>query len=133
MANTSAIAANKYVSLTTYRKSGEPKPLPVWIVELADGRVGFTTAGTSWKAKRIRNDPKVTLRPCDQRGNVADGAIEVAGQAIVVQGSEFVEVQSLIKKKYGLWVPVIHALNSIRGIFSNEKTASDSAVVITLD
>jgi uncharacterized protein len=133
MSNTSAIATNKYVSLTTYTKSGQPKPLPVWIVELADGRVGFTTSGVSWKAKRIRNDPKVTLRPCDQRGKVADDAVEVAGQASVVQGAEFVEVQSLVKKKYGAWVTVINLMNSIRGVFKKEATGSDCAVVIALD
>jgi uncharacterized protein len=133
MTNTTAIATNKYVSLTTFTKAGEPKPLPVWIVELADGRVGFTTSGDSWKVKRIRNDPRVTLRPCDQRGRVAEGALEVTGQASAVQGAEFAEVQALVKKKYGMWVTVIKTMNAIRGVFTKGETQSETAVVITLD
>ena len=31
------ISDEKYVSFTTYRKNGEPKPLPIWIVDLGDG------------------------------------------------------------------------------------------------
>jgi PPOX class probable F420-dependent enzyme len=54
------------VSLTTFTVDGAPKPLAVWIGELADGRVGFTISIDSWKVKRIVNTPKVTLRPSDQ-------------------------------------------------------------------
>jgi PPOX class probable F420-dependent enzyme len=133
MANTTDIASNQYVSITTFTKSGAPKPLPVWIVALDDGRVGFTTSGDSWKAKRIRNDPKVTLRPCDQRGRVAEGAIEVTGRAEVVHGDLFDEVKALVRKKYGVLFAVITAMNAIRGLFKRADTGSDSAVVITLD
>ncbi len=129
----SAIAAEKYVSLTTFTKNGGAKPLPVWIAALADGRIGFTTSPESWKAKRVRNTPKVTLQPCDQRGNVADGAIEVTGTAEVVDGAPFDEVQRLIKAKYGVWVTVIRVMNAMRGVFKREETQSSAAIIITLD
>lgn len=133
MSNTTGIAANQYVSVTTFTKDGTPKPLPVWIVELPDGRVGHTTSIDSWKVKRINNNPNVTLRPCDQRGRVADDAVEVTGTAEVTQGAEFGEVEALIKAKYGIWVKVITAMNAVRGIFSKGKTQSDTAVVIRVD
>lgn len=133
MSNTTGIASNKYVSLTTFTKDGTPKPLAVWIVELSDGRVGFTTSIDSWKVKRIMNTPKVTLRPSDQRGRVADGAVEVSGVAAVSQGDEFTEVQTLVRAKYGLWVTLILTMNAVRGVFSKGKTQSDTAFVITLD
>lgn len=133
MSNTTAIAANQYVSLTTYTKDGTPKPLPVWIVELPDGRVGFTTSIDSWKVKRIQNNPQITLRPCDQRGKVDDGAVEVAGSAEISQGSEFGEVQALVKAKYGKWVTVIKVMNTVRGWFKKGDTQSDTAVLIRLD
>lgn len=63
------ISSEKYVSLTTYRKDGTPKRVPVWIADLGDGTVGFTTASSSYKVKRIGNNPKVTLQPSDTRGN----------------------------------------------------------------
>lgn len=133
MSNTTGIASNQYVSVTTFTKDGRPKPLPVWLVELPDGRVGHTTSIDSWKVKRIKNTPKVTLRPCDQRGRVADDAVEVSGTAEVTQGGEFGEIEALIKAKYGVWVKVIKAMNAVRGVFSKGKTQSDTAVLIRLD
>ena len=127
------ISEEKYVSLTTFTKSGAPKPLPVWIAGLPDGRIGFTTSPESWKAKRVRNTPNVTLQPCDQRGKVADGAIEVTGTAEVVDGAQFTDVQRLIKAKYGMWVTVISAMNAVRGVFKREETQSSAAIIITLD
>jgi uncharacterized protein len=133
MTNTTAISTNKYVSLTTYTSDGTPKPLPVWIVELPDGRVGFTTSIDSWKVKRIQNTPKVTLRPCDQRGNVDDDAVEVTGTAEVTQGPEFEQVRTLVADKYGIWVTVIKAMNAVRGLFKKGETQSNAAVLIRLD
>ncbi len=127
-----AIAVEKYVSLTTFTKDGTPKPTPVWIVALPDGRVGFTTSSDSWKAKRVRNTPKVTLRPCDQRGRVDDSAAEVAGVAEVVDGVDFTEVQTLVRAKYGFMVTVIKAINTVRGLFTKDETQSNCAVVINV-
>ena len=31
------IGSEKYVSFTTFTRSGTPKPLPVWIADLEDG------------------------------------------------------------------------------------------------
>ncbi len=128
-----AIAAEKFVSLTTFTRDGTPKPMPVWIVGLVDGRVGFTTSSDSWKAKRARNTPKVTLRPCDQRGRVAGDAVEVTGTAEVVDGAEFAEVQRLVGEKYGFMVSVIKVMNSVRGLFKKGETQSDCAMVFALD
>lgn len=131
--STASIADEKFVSLTTYKRDGTPKPLPVWIAALPDGRVGFTTSRESWKAKRVRNNPQVTLRPCDQRGRVADGAVEVTGTAVVVDGAEFTDVEALIRAKYGLMVTAIKTMNRVRGLFKKEETQSSSALIITLD
>lgn len=127
-----SIAAEKYVSLVTYRKNGEPKPAPVWIVQLDDGRVGFTTHGDSWKCKRIRNDDRVTLQPCDQRGNITTGTAVVSGTAELAAGADFDSVRALVKKKYGFTVTMIIALNKIRGLLGKAGD-SDTAVIITLD
>ena len=39
-----------------------------------NGPFGTTTSG---KVKRIRNNPTVTLRPCDARGRVPDSTVTV--------------------------------------------------------
>ena len=77
------LTSDRYVSITTFRRSGEPVPVPVWIVGLPDGRAGFTTDGTSGKVKRIRNRADVALRPCDLRGKVSEGAPETVATAAV--------------------------------------------------
>ena len=126
------ITDEKFVSLTTYRKNGEPKELPVWIVDLGDNKAGFTTHGDSWKCKRIRNDNRVTLQPCDQRGNITAGSEIVSGIAELATGAEFDQVRAKVKKKYGMMVNVIIAMNKVRGLLG-QGGDSDTAVVITLD
>ena len=133
MTATTGIGSEKYVSLTSFKKDGTPKPLPVWIAELPDGRLGFTTSIDAWKARRIRNNPNVALRPCDQRGRVADDAEEFTATAEITQGELFGQVQSLIKDKYGILVTVVKGVNTVRGFFKNDETQSNAAVIITLD
>lgn len=97
------IADEQYVSFTTYRKTGAAVSTPVWIAPLPDGRAGFTTGPDAGKVKRLRNDPKVALRPCDRGGKVADGAVEVTGTAVVLTaGPDHDAIAAAIGRKYGI-------------------------------
>ena len=122
------IAAEKYVQLTTYTKDGRAKPAPVWIADLGEGRVGFTTGLDSWKVKRIRNTPRIQLVASNARGAVKDGAAPVTGQAEVVTGADFDPVMAAIDAKYGFQVKLIKLLAKLR-----RQAASNCGVVITLD
>lgn len=126
------IAAGRYVSLDTYRKNGDAVPVPVWIVALADGRSGFTTAGSSGKVKRIRNRADVTLRPCDMRGNVADDApVVTATAALADQGSaDFDLVIAALRQKYGIQYRFIDIGNSLKRLVG--RNPDTVAVVLTL-
>lgn len=127
-----AIADEKYVSLTTFRKNGERKAVPVWIADLGDGTFGFTTPSSSWKCKRLRNDPRVELQPSDARGKVKPGTSVVAGTAELKQGADFDRVRSQIKEKYGFQVTMIVLVQKIGKVFGKDG-GSDTAVIITLD
>ena len=127
-----SIADEKYVALTTYRRDGTPKSLPVWIVGLDEGRVGFTTGLDSWKVKRLRNDPRVTLQPSNGRGEPTAGSSPVSGTGEVVEGAAVETVRAAIKKKYGLTYHMIGVVTWIGSLFGKGAT-SDGAVVITLD
>lgn len=133
MSNPTGIAAAKYVSLTTYKKDGTPKALPVWIAGLPDGRVGFTTPASSWKVKRITNDPRVELQPSNSRGVVEEGSSVVSGTAVVVSGDEFEQVRHLVKSKYGVMYHLMIGVGKIQALFKRDFEPSNSAVVITLD
>ena len=127
---THAIANEKYVSLTTYRKNGEAKPTPVWIVDLGNGTLGFTSASSSWKAKRLANDPKVSLSPSDSRGKVSAGAMVVTGTA-VASADDFDRVWQLILAKYGVMARGIILMGSFMKLIGRGSGA-DTAIIITL-
>ena len=125
------ITAERYVSATTFRRSGDAVPVPVWIVGLPDGRAGFTTGGTSGKVKRIRNRPDVVLRPCDMRGNVADGAPETSATATVAEPGtdDFEAVIGALRKKYGIQYTALDVGNRLKRLVG--RTPDTVAVVLT--
>lgn len=128
-----SIAEEKYVALTTYRKNGSSSATAVWIADLGDGTIGFTTHGSSLKAKRLGRDDRVLLQPCDSRGGPTDGSDTASGTAVVVVGgTDFDRVRSKIKDKYGWQVTVITLGAKIAKLVGKDR-ASNAAVVITLD
>ena len=133
MSNTPVIAAEKYVAFTTFKRDGTPVSTPVWIAALADGRVGFTTDSTSWKARRLANDSRCTVQASDARGRVAAGADVFSGTAQVVTGADAEPVQAAIRAKYRVWVPVIQVGYAIRNFVKRTKPGPECAVVISLD
>lgn len=95
------LADERFVSLTTYRKTGEPVSTPVWIATAGDTLVVTTPAG-SGKVKRLRNDPKVELRPCDRRGRVDEAAPSASGVAhIVTDPASITALTAPFPRKYG--------------------------------
>ena len=125
-------ADEKYVSLTTFTKSGERKSTPVWIVAV-DDYVGFTTGSDSWKLKRLRNDPRCELQPCDSRGRVSDGSIVVTGKGREATAEEHADVAAAVAKKYGLANRAISAFSAIRSLVRRTESVSSTSVVIHLD
>ena len=89
----------RYVSLETYRQDGTPVRVPVGVVEL-DGRLMVWTDGTSFKAKRLRNNTKARLAGCDARGNVRGEWFDCTGDVLDAPEA-FSRVDRLIKQKYG--------------------------------
>ena len=95
------LGAQQFVSLTTYRKSGQGVPTPVWIAPTLGGLVVTTPAG-SGKVKRLRRDPRVELRPCSRRGQVDEGAPHATGRAtIVTDAGEIATATAALAAKYG--------------------------------
>ncbi|MWV51193.1 PPOX class F420-dependent oxidoreductase [Rathayibacter sp. VKM Ac-2803] len=97
-----ALADESFVSLTTFRKTGAGVSTPVWIAR--DGaELIITTPRKSGKVKRLRNDPRVTLVPCDRRGRVKEGAPVVEASARIVSDEETVErLGRVFARKYRL-------------------------------
>jgi PPOX class probable F420-dependent enzyme len=104
MATLADLAQEEFVSLTTYRRSGDTVSVPVWIAPATDarGELLVTTTERSGKVKRLRRDRRVQLRPCDRRGAVAANAPTVAARAdIIVAAEEVRRMRETIRAKYG--------------------------------
>jgi PPOX class probable F420-dependent enzyme len=96
------IARHQYVSLTTFRRSGEPVATPVWVARDGGEVVVISVDGVG-KTKRLAHTARVELRPCDVRGRVAAGAPYWLGTARVVRDSEGLNaVRRAMSAKYPL-------------------------------
>jgi uncharacterized protein len=99
---TTALGAQRFASLTTFRQDGSPVATPVWVTQDGDVLV-VTTPAESHKVRRLRRDPRVLLVPCGRTGHVAAGARPVRGTAqIVTDPAESARMTRLVRRKYGL-------------------------------
>jgi PPOX class probable F420-dependent enzyme len=94
-----AVGRASYVSFTSCRRNGTPVSTPVWIAPDGDDLYFFSDTD-AFKVKRIRNNPAVTLQPCDVRGRVKDGAPLVSGLAEVLDHSDTPRVRRIVNRKY---------------------------------
>ncbi len=98
----SELGAEKFISLTTFKRDGTAVATPMWIGRDGDHLFCWTPAD-SWKAKRAKNNSRVMLVPCGRSGKVRDGAHPVEGAAEVITDAATVErLAGVIRRKYGL-------------------------------
>jgi hypothetical protein len=99
MAIPKEIHGQKYICLTSFRKSGIGVTTPVWFAE-RDGKLYIKTRIDSGKSKRIRNNPSVRVSPCTVRGKVTGP--EFAGKARILPREQSKAAQEAINHKYFL-------------------------------
>ena len=80
-------------------------PTTLWFA-LADGRLYATTPPDSGKMKRIRNDPRVILTPCNAWGRPRGQG--VAGLARDVDGAAPGQAEATLREKYRLGLGVFY-------------------------
>ena len=73
--DSTALAKEPFVSITTFRRDGTPVSVPVWCAADNGSLLVFSEAD-SWKVKRIRRDPHVRLAPCSARGTRRGPAVD---------------------------------------------------------
>lgn len=107
------IASSPFVSLGTYRKNGALVAVPVWIARDGDELV-VTSERSTGKVKRLRNDPRVTLRPCSRMGAVDPDAITVDARARVAgPATDDARAHAALRRKYGLQFRAILGLETL--------------------
>ena len=99
-------AKAKYINVETFRKTGVGVRTPVWFAAdpAAPDAFYIYSLPDAGKVKRIRNNPKVRVAPCDIRGNLRGAWMD--GQARICQGDEVAKGQDLLRRKYG-WMKIV--------------------------
>lgn len=92
------LEGHRFIRLTTYRRSGEAVPTPVWFALVEDRAHVFTELHTG-KVKRIRNDPRVTLAPSNFRGRPRGESVEATAR--IMDEAEIGVADRALREKYG--------------------------------
>ena len=114
-------ANQKYLNMETYRKTGKPVATPLWFAE-ENGTLYIYSLANAGKVKRIRNNPKVRIVPCDVRGKPKGEWVEAKARILDERGATL--GHKLLNMKYG-W------MKRIGNAFS--KLMQRQRVVIAID
>ncbi|MFL6098266.1 MAG: PPOX class F420-dependent oxidoreductase [Blastococcus sp.] len=126
-----SLADARFVSLTTFRRSGERVSTPVWVGRDGEGLVVLTPAG-SGKVKRLRRDPRVELAPCGRFGKVDDGVEPLAGTAQVRESAADVErARATIRRTYPIESRVVLGIERLVERLRGRPRTERLALLIT--
>jgi PPOX class probable F420-dependent enzyme len=106
-----SLRGHKYALVNTFRRSGEAVPTPVWF-GLGSGKLYFRTYAGAAKVKRIRNNPRVLVGPCDVRGKPKGELIEA--RARVLAADEEPAAEKAIQSNYGLFRRIYESTFAMR-------------------
>ena len=87
----------KHINIKTFRKNGESASAPVWFLEDKD-KFYICTGGSTFKVKRIHNNPEVQIAASDENGNLKGEYFE--GNARILPKDEVDPIYTLFRKKY---------------------------------
>jgi PPOX class probable F420-dependent enzyme len=99
MPSVPALQGRSYISLETLRRSGVAVRTPVWFAEGADGTIYIYSVADAGKVKRIRNNGRVRIAPCDIRGKLDGDWIDA--QAVIGDATMEAVAHPLLDRKYG--------------------------------
>ncbi len=102
----------RYVRLSTFRRSGEAVPTPVWFARLDDSLYVVTGRDTG-KAKRFRNNPDVVVASSDFRGRPKGR--DVRAVARLTDEQKGGAADRALRRKYGWQYRVFEFIENLRG------------------
>jgi len=114
-----AFRGHKYLNLETFRRNGQGVKTPIWFaadpsVDLVGSaaRLYAYTIGDSGKVKRIRNNGRARIAPCDIRGNLLGDWVDATAQ--IITGPEAAAADRFLNKKYWPWKQLLNFFASFR-------------------
>jgi len=122
-AETSAyFAGHNYISLESFKKNGQGVAVPVWFAQ-ERGILYVYSEAASGKVKRIRNNPRVRIAPCDMRGRVNGSWVEATAR--ILEGDEARRADALLNAKYFI-------MKRVLGFFARFRPRPRAYLAITL-
>ena len=115
----SEIKGQKYISLASFRKNGNPVYTPIWFAEKED-KLYVMTRSDSGKYKRIRNNPNIRIAPCTIRGKITGP--EFAATARVLPPGDWPWARKVLAHKY--WLLLISAFWSKSNVYLEIEVAT---------
>jgi hypothetical protein len=108
----SSLANQKYISLETFRRSGQGVRTPVWFAEQEEALYVYSEADAG-KVKRIRANPRVRIAACGFAGKLRGPWLEAVAQ--IVTGEEERRGHALLNQKYRPWKSIGDVFSRLRG------------------
>jgi uncharacterized protein len=90
------LAAQRYISLTTFKRDGTEVSTPVWVVSDDGKRLLVWTGAKTWKVRRLRRDRRVLVAASNFRGKERGRRIEAHARLVPDPG-----IDRLLRRKYG--------------------------------
>jgi len=123
-----SLKGDKYINLTTFRRSGEAVATPLWFAE-QQGVLYTQTFPSAGKLKRIRHTARVTVASCTISGKPLRAEIE--GQArIITDEQEILLAEAALARKYGLTRHIYHGALSVIGKLRRQTPAGRTYIAI---
>ncbi len=92
------LESERFISLVTFRRSGDRVATPVWFA-MDDAQIVVGTFANSGKAKRLRHSEQVEVAPCNFRGLVRGPY--VPGVASLLEPTAAILASAALSDKYG--------------------------------
>jgi PPOX class probable F420-dependent enzyme len=125
-----ALKNGRYISLTTFRRSGVAVSTPVWFVR-EGGHLLARTGPLTGKAKRIRNNPRVTVALCTAGGKVT-GATWPA-TVTILPAENGTRVERMLSRKYRLAYPLTKPLLALQRMMRRQPRVAPIYLQIDFD
>ena len=123
-----ALDKRDFLNLETFRKSGAGVRTPVWFaadpttdIRSKDAKLYIYTVENTGKVKRVRNNPRVRVAPCNRTGKLEGEWIDASAR--VVEGAESARGLNLLSQKY--------FLKRLFDLFAVFRSAKREVLVIT--
>jgi hypothetical protein len=118
--------SGKYLSITSFRRDGTPVATPVWF--MPDGeRLLVETDAASYKVKRIRRNPAVTIAVCTATGRLRGEP--VPARAEILPPSAVARAEELMARKYRVDLTFIKPIRAVQAALRRGRPPARSVVL----